>query len=116
MKHCEHCAEVNQKIRIHTSYELQRAIRVIRANLADGTIKLDVKLISDIAPTKMLEFSDLSEKGTWPDYIEYYFRCIACDQAFRLAVETYHGSGGTWEPCDPNQKDDLTDTGKHYTK
>jgi hypothetical protein len=32
------------------------------------------------------------------DYLEHTFSCINCDQRFRLAVETYHGAGGRWEP------------------
>ena len=38
-------------------------------------------------------------EGRWAsDYIEHEFACTACGQGFRLGFETYHGSGGRWEP------------------
>jgi hypothetical protein len=28
----------------------------------------------------------------------YGFRCTSCGQLFSLSAETYHGSGGHWQP------------------
>jgi hypothetical protein len=44
---------------------------------------------------------EIFHNGVWADdVIEHVFRCTACKQHFRLIFETYHLSGGTWEPAD----------------
>ena len=35
--------------------------------------------------------------GVWPDHIEWYFLWKETGAKYHLSVETYHGSGGTWE-------------------
>lgn len=43
-----------------------------------------------------VDITTLTDKGPWPDYLELHFR--GRDGAhYRLAVETYHGTGGRWE-------------------
>lgn len=69
---------------IRTPGELTKAIRVIRANLADGTL-------ASAAP-----FEAMEPEGPWPDVLQYEFRCPACDARFSLIAETYHGRGGSW--------------------
>lgn len=32
------------------------------------------------------------------DIVAYYFKCRCCGEQFSLHAETYHGSGGYWEP------------------
>jgi hypothetical protein len=50
--------------------------------------------------------TDLLKNQHWPDdVITHIFECSSCGQRFKLAVETYHGSGGAWEmlaPLDPS--------------
>lgn len=39
----------------------------------------------------------LGDRGPWPDYLELHF--LGRDGTrYRLAVETYHGTGGRWGP------------------
>lgn len=48
-----------------------------------------------------VSFGELAKGAAWDDYVEYHFRCLHCDEKFLLHAETYHGSGGYWEPQDP---------------
>lgn len=43
---------------------------------------------------------ELGEEGTYPDYIEMYFRSNETGKSYKLEVETYHGSGGEWVEID----------------
>jgi hypothetical protein len=43
------------------------------------------------------EINKIPEDGPWPDYIEMFFEDARSGERYRLSVETYHGSGGTWE-------------------
>ena len=97
---CDHCREVCQSFKIALPRDLTNAIRVVKDNIADGTI-----LESDYWPSKHIKldlapFSAVNEKGPWDDYLEYYFECPRCRQLFRLFAETYHGSEGGWEPVE----------------
>jgi len=87
-----------REYQITTPDDLKNIIEMIRANLANKVI-----VEEDYWPTGQLcfsqpSFSSLPADGPWPDYFEYYFRCVSCGSLFRLVVETYHGTGGKWEP------------------
>lgn len=90
---CEKCSDLRQFVQIRTPGEMAKAVRVIRANMQDAIIKD----ITQPDHTASAEFSDLSETGPWPDYVEHYFECTHCGARFRFAVETYHGAGGAWD-------------------
>ena len=72
-------------------------LRVIRANLADGTL-LDCTP-RGLAPS--VAFPALLDDGPWPDFATGEFSCARCGERFRLAVDMYHGAGGTWEAVAP---------------
>jgi hypothetical protein len=91
---CSRCQELGIKFSIRSPGELQKAIRVVRANLADGT--LEQQPGNPVHP--MLPFLSLTEVGPWDDYLLYEFRCTSCGARFTLSVETYHGAGGSWTP------------------
>jgi len=93
MDRCEKCSELRINFDIHGPKQLGKAIRIIRANLEDNT----VRDITQSARSTSEKFSDLEVEGPWPDYIEHYFACNSCKSRFRLAVDIYHGSGGIWE-------------------
>ena len=77
---------------IRTPGELQKAIRVVRANLADGTIEqMPENLLHSKRP-----FMSLTELGPWDDHLLYEFQCRSCAARFTFSVETYHGAGGAW--------------------
>ncbi len=86
---------------IRTPGELKKAIRIIAANLDDGTIRL-----SEYWPKGILKccdsgsFSELANGHDWGDIIEYYFECPQCRSLFHLEAETYHGRGGRWSPAE----------------
>lgn len=71
-----------------------RAIEVAKENLADGAIAE----IPRAAALGRLSFHELAVAGLWNDIVEYRFRCNTCSEVFSLHAETYHGSGGYWEP------------------
>ena len=101
---CENCNELSQRYEIGRPGQLSKAIRVVRDNLADGTIVESAYWPEGILKLDQSDFSSLSETGPWGDGFDYYFECSTCGQKFRLSAETYHGSGGAWEPIDA---DDL---------
>lgn len=72
------------------------AIQIAAANIADKTL---VEVISD-NPWVSVPFEKLAKGAAWDDIVEYHFRCLHCDEKLRLHAETYHGSGGYWEPTD----------------
>ena len=99
---CDHCKEVETKYEIRSTNELKKAIRVVRANLKDGTIveslywpkgaiKLENKPLS--TATEMI-----IESEPYEDVMQYYFECPKCKQIYSLSCETYHGIGGERAP------------------
>ena len=93
MNDCDQCKDLRLTAEIRTPGEFGKALRVIKANLADSSI-ID---ITQPAHSPSGKFEELSESGPWPDYVEHYFECTRCGWRFRLAVDTYHGGGGAWE-------------------
>jgi hypothetical protein len=89
---CDTCGDLRLSVEIQTPGDLSKALRVIRANLADSSIT-DVTQSNN---SQSGEFLNLEERGPWPDHLSYQFKCTRCGHQFRLAVETYHGAGGTW--------------------
>jgi len=58
--------------------------------------RLEQKTLLLIKGTAPLD--DIKPDTPWPDdIIEHTFQCTQCRQRFLLSVETYHGTGGTWE-------------------
>ena len=91
---CLHCVGLRQRFKIRSPGELEKAIRVVRDNVSDGTI-IEIPSRSGHAS---IPFSALNSKGPWDDVVGYAFRCASCGQLFYLSAETYHGSGGEWSP------------------
>ncbi len=95
---CSRCAELDTTVTIDGPASLVQVLKVIRDNLADGTLKPSTywppgQIALDLPP-----FGELAIDGPWPDYLEYYFACATCDRVYRLAVDTFHGRGGSWKP------------------
>ena len=97
---CEHCEELCQSFKITLPGDLSKAIRIIKDNLADGTIRESGYWPSKHIKVEVAPFAQLDVKGPWKDLLEYYFECSECGQLFRLNAETYHGSGGEWVPVE----------------
>ena len=99
---CKHCKEVCQKFKIALPKDLEKAISVVRDNLADGTIIESSFWPENILKTQTEPFSKVDSKGPWDDILIYYFECPECNQLFKLSAETYHGAGGSWQPIKEN--------------
>ena len=91
---CKNCLDLCVKYKISTPSELQNLIRITKQNITDGTLieKINTKNYDEIS------FYDLSERSILRDIISFEFICTSCGEAFLLHAETYHGSGGYWEP------------------
>jgi len=90
---CEHCSDLQISFDIRSPGDLKKAIKVIKANLEDGTLE-EILNGSTIGSEELL--SETSNEPSWPDYFEIHFQCRHCGTRFRLEAETYHGSGGSW--------------------
>jgi hypothetical protein len=87
---------------IRTPGELGSAIRVVQANLEDGTLE-EVPREDPFLPD-MEPFVTLRDKGPWADILSYGFRCRDCGALFQFSAEIYHGRGGRWAPANrPSQ-------------
>ncbi len=95
---CERCAELSAPFRITSPAALQNAIRVVRDNLKDKTLVEVHYSPQAVVPLTQSKFSSVSAEGPWDDILQYCFACTICGQPYRLSAETYHGSGGSWEP------------------
>lgn len=87
---CSRCADLCQEVPIRTPGELDKVIRVARANLADDTI-VEVR-----SATRSARFVDLAVGVPLPDIISTDFKCTECGEVFHLRCETYRGQGGNW--------------------
>jgi hypothetical protein len=91
---CPSCSDLCVRYRIDSPSDLSRAIKIVSESVKDGTLReVDFPEQSNV-PT----FSQLAEGAGWNDVVSFAFKCQACAQSFALRAETYHGSGGYWEP------------------
>ena len=98
---CKYCEDLHQRFAIRTPGQLANAVRVIQANLEDGTLEQTpaASLGASTAP-----FASISQTGPWDDVLLYEFACRSCGARFRLAAETYHGQGGEWQALEPTTR------------
>lgn len=94
---CDQCADLCVRYAIKHPRELRRAIQIAAENIADKTI---VEMVTAPPPVSV-SFVELAKGAAWDDIVEYHFRCRHCDEKFWLHAETFHGSGGYWEPNHP---------------
>ena len=81
--------------RINSSDELIELLRAISDAVSVGKL---IQVFSDNAPFAIKDdIRSIPPNGPWPDYIEAHFQDHKTGKHYKLAVETYHGSGGTWE-------------------
>jgi hypothetical protein len=91
---CEKCKDLCVRFDIRHPYQLKQSIKIVRENIEDGTIS-EIKSKNRISA---VTFSELSAGEPWDDIVIYKFRCNSCREKFLLHAETFHGSGGCWEP------------------
>ena len=97
VRQCKSCGMLSKRQRIVHPEDLKRIIREVKGKIKNGCLVEEEYWPKGHVRLYQEPFDRLSEDGPWPDYIEYYFRCVECDQLFCLKCETYHGMGGSWE-------------------
>ena len=91
---CPKCQGFGRQLQVKHPHECYGLIRQIEQVVSEGTF-------ASVAGN--FKLADVRPGAPWPDdCIHHTFRCTNCSQTFRLAVETYHGSGGTWQPVGEN--------------
>ena len=91
---CEKCKDLCVRFAIRQPNDLRRAIQIAKQNCDDGTISE----VPESDPISQVTFAALAEGAQWDDIVGHRFRCSSCGELFSLHAETYHGSGGYWEP------------------
>lgn len=87
---CEECGSFSEPIPIRSPEQYFDLLARVRRTIADGKLCLMAGNV---------ELDSIAAGRPWPrDLVEHVFACTGCGQRFRLAVETYHGSGGSWKP------------------
>ena len=82
-----------------------RSVGVLTIDLSN-TIRIDqlkqleqiIDTICDGIPTG--EFEIVSGELQWSDIVDCEIRHVPTAKTWRLNCETYHGTGGTWEPTE----------------
>jgi len=77
---CSICEEFNHEVVIRLPYELEHVLSFVRPAIEAGRLQIDNGSLQ------------------WDDVIDCNLSCPHCHQHFHLGVETYHGSGGRWQP------------------
>lgn len=93
---CDRCRELSVEYRIVVPGDLREALRIIGANIADGTLRA---VHSTLDPQGSTSFEDVMDRSARDDIVSRNFQCCHCGQRFHLGVETYHGGGGSWHVC-----------------
>ena len=104
MSKCAKCQELDTTITIDGPSMLENVLKVVRDNMHDGTIVESTFWPKAQIRLNQPPFLSIPDTAPWPDVFEYYFECSNCGQLYRLAVETYHGSGGSWSPFEPTTR------------
>ena len=87
---CPHCDGLALVIKLRFEYEYFDLLGQLRTMLDRNSLKL-VDATCDL--------DEVKPGGVWADdFVEHVFECIQYGQHVRLVFETYHLSGGTWEP------------------
>jgi len=89
---CPQCEGYTEKIRVNNPYEFLDLISQLKGLVAKGIF----------AVSGNCNLNSIEKDKPWPqDLIMLNFECLTCKQLFSLNVETYHGSGGYWQPVNP---------------
>ena len=93
---CEKCNDLCVRQKIRAPNDLRNAMARALGRIHDGT------LVDVTEPgTQSASFEAMAADGHWDDLVAWKFQCVQCGEAFSLQAETYHGSGGCWEPVRP---------------
>jgi hypothetical protein len=79
-------------MRISSPAELKAVLKDVKRCIGDGSLRL---IRPAGAAFAIDDLAAVPEEGPWPDFLEAYFE-DGRGTRYRLAVETYHGTGGSW--------------------
>jgi hypothetical protein len=79
---------------IETPHDLRYMLYILRDALKKG--ELVQYWPEEAVFASELDVMELKDDETWPDYVELYFLAPITGKKYKLAVETFHGAGGTW--------------------
>ena len=86
---CSKCDGFVERRRINSPYEYRDLVRQLLETIQQGTFRV----LSGTCPLEAILTA-----SPWPsDFIVHVLGCTTCSRRFQLSVETYHGSGGSWE-------------------
>ncbi len=105
-KSCNSCSAIGVRWSIRSPVDLERIVGRIKAALADGSIVSSGYWPAGLVERQDTAFSAVGDEG-WDDILHYYFECPLCGRLFELFAETYHGSGGQWQPVDREMSDGV---------
>lgn len=80
--------------RISTPGEMAALLREIKESTVAGILEQVRPDASRFATDVAL--AAIPDNGPWPDYLELRFLAPGTGAKYKLVVETYHGTGGTW--------------------
>lgn len=83
------CEGFRETVRIEHPYQCFDLVEQIRMVLKDGTLSL---IEGNCRLEEIIKGKPLPE-----DILYHVFQCTTCGCKFSLSVETYHGSGGSWQ-------------------
>jgi hypothetical protein len=86
---CQICDGLHETVRIEHPYQYYDIVDQIKTMLQEAILVLK---------EGNCDFSRIVRNKPFPDDVPYHvFKCANCECKFTLCVETYHGSGGSWE-------------------
>jgi hypothetical protein len=86
----------DEHVSVASPQDLAGVLRRLRELVATGAL---IPVTSSGTGFPSVQFADVSEDGPWPDFVDFRFRSPA-GRCYRLSVETFHGTGGSWTPDD----------------
>ncbi|MDF2505509.1 MAG: hypothetical protein K0R06_3003 [Clostridium sp.] len=86
---CQVCDDLHETIILEHPYQYYSIVEQIKTMLKEGILVL----------TKgNCDFSLIERNMPFPDDVPcHVFMCSSCESRFKLCVETFHGSGGSWK-------------------
>lgn len=96
---CYKCDGFSESIRIKHTYEYFSIVDQAKVTLREGTLEI---------VEGNCNFDDIIKGKAFPNDVLYHiFRCTTCGRKFSLFIETYRGSGGSWEVLSSASEDEY---------
>jgi hypothetical protein len=86
----------DEHVSVASPQDLVGVLRLLRELVVLGELVQVNKSSTDFSSVLL---ADVSDDGPWPDFLDMRFRSPA-GRRYRLSVETFHGTGGSWAPDD----------------